>query len=616
MDSRESSHPEGDGSIPRQATLSLAAYEVPEFMVRRLDGHIHPALNATPGSGAVYTPSQQWVAESGENEPPNLDDIYHTCLQAQTALILKANGLCIKRKIPLLDLTTSHSWTDVEESVLAACKSLETLAEKDKAVSPGFTGKMKKAFRSLCSNAGAGSTLANLVPTDSYCSVLCGGLKIIFRALEQTGHYRQEVYNALEELPFILNDNAILLELHNKDEELHRRVASLYTAMYKLMEVIVGWFLKPSLVTGTRIFVNPSGFSDRLKDGLAGVKIAAQRFAARVAIMSTQEQRALAQQNYSIMYMQGQTSQQMTQKLEKLSHSHLIVLDKLSEFLETHAEAERDHRERRAQQAMTSRIEAPPTSVEDILEKYLYEPTLVHADCENVLKLRHIPGYHFDEDLVCTVKRHPRFLSWLTLNESSLLFVDTRSEIHPCSLEMPIVNAEVFESLLNFSNEHASAKDGTSTHFISVAFFCSQHKDFARDVNGSPTELVMSLLLQLLDQYRDFDSSDLGQIMGGLDPNNIDSILSVFGTLVAQLQSNVIMLLIADDLREFTQPPERQRGTMKVVDRLRRLHHRGQYAATLKFLFATSTRAGFFDELFTEDEILRIWAPLPGLYGE
>lgn len=164
----------------------------------------------------------------------------------------------MKRKIPCLDLTISHSWRDVEESVLDACKSLEMLSAEDKSISPGFTGKLQKAFGRLCSNAGAGTTLANLVPTGSYCSVLCGGLKIIFNALEQTGQYRQEVYNALEELSFILNDHAALLELHCRDEKLHRRIASLYTAIYQLMEVILSGFLKRAL-----------GRSSLLDDGTA-----------------------------------------------------------------------------------------------------------------------------------------------------------------------------------------------------------------------------------------------------------------------------------------------------------------------------------------------------------
>lgn len=181
---------------------------------------------------------------------------------------------------------------------------MEQLSSKDKTLSPGFTSKLKGRFRSLCTNAGAGTTLTNLVPTDSYCSVLCGGLKIVFKAIEETGEYREEVYNALEEIPFILGDN---------------------------------------------------------------------------------------------------------------------------------------------------------------------------------------------------------FLSWLTLDESSFLFLDTRSDDQTGSLEMLIVTAEIFRDILTFSGKQASTNKQASTSSIFLAFFCSQHKYYAGDLDAHPTELVMSILLQLPDQYRDFD---------------------------------------------------------------------------------------------------------------
>ncbi|RBR05569.1 hypothetical protein FVER53590_12917 [Fusarium verticillioides] len=188
-------------------------------------------------------------------------------------MITTANKLCVKKKLPSLNLAVAHSWTEVDQSVSDACEALEALSSEDKALKPGFTGKMKQAFRKLCDNAGSGVTIANLVPTDSYCSVLCGGLKIVFKALEATGHYREEICTALEEIPFILNDNTALVKLNNMDVELHRRVAAIYAAIYALLEVIAGWFLKPSFNTGTRILLNPTGFSGKLKERMDTVKL-------------------------------------------------------------------------------------------------------------------------------------------------------------------------------------------------------------------------------------------------------------------------------------------------------------------------------------------------------
>lgn len=328
--------------------------------------------------------------------------------------------------------------------------------------------------------------------------------------------------------------------------------------------------------------------------------------------MSAKEQRALTQQNHSIMYMQQQSSQRMRQEFGQLKHSNLIVLGLLSEFLDSQAKAEQERRELQAQQVILPQIAFPGIS-EDILERFLYEPNLVSTDSEKVLKSRHIPGYDLDEDLVSAIKSHPRFLSWLTLNESSLIFLDTRSENPACRLEMPIVSAEVYRDVLEFSNTDPCTKD-EPTNIICLAFFCSQHEDFAEDENGSPSELAMSLLLQLLDQHRDFDPCSLEPIFDQLDPRDTESICSALEALVSQLPANIIMIVMVDDLSPFAQPLERKIGTIRVIEQLRGVYRRGQYSATVKFLFANSMETEF-DEVFMRDEILRIWAPAFSCYS-
>lgn len=156
-----------------------------------------------------------------------------------------ANAYRKKTKQPLLDLTTSQNWTDVENSVQDACTGLEKLATKDKDMS-GSLGKLKRAFRSLCRNAGAGQTAATLIPNDSFgfTSVLCGSLKAVFTGLRTTGMYRQEVYRTLEDLPSRLKDLAAEVKLHDRDEEVHRRAAALYVASFNLLNHILHWFVK------------------------------------------------------------------------------------------------------------------------------------------------------------------------------------------------------------------------------------------------------------------------------------------------------------------------------------------------------------------------------------
>ncbi|RBA15764.1 hypothetical protein FPRO05_12371 [Fusarium proliferatum] len=585
------------------------AYEVPEYMVRELDGHIHPELMATPGSGVVYRGGPgSWLAEHSTAEEVNYDEVYATAVQAQQAMITTANKLCVKKKLPNVNFTVAHSWSEVDQSVSDACKALEALSSEDKALKPGFTGKMKQAFRKLCDNAGSGGTIANLVPTDSYCSILCGGLKIIFKGLEAAGHYREEICNALEEIPFILNDNTALVELNNMDEELHRRVAAIYAAIYALLEVIVGWFLKPSFNTGARILLNPTGFSGKLKERMDTVKLGVQRFTAHVNYLSAERQKALTQQNLSIMYRLDQQSEQMERGFERLETTRIMVLDKVEQFLYETWRAEFEQRQSLPQHQQTPRIETPILCVEDILDKWRYERDLVHQDCATVLRLQHIAGYDVDLELVSTIRFHPRFQSYLTLDTSSLLFVDTRSENPTRSLEMPIVADETFRSLHAFMEEQNEQAHGTTIHIICLSFFCSQHSNFARDQNASPMDLAMSLFLQLIDYYRDFDSEYLDLASYDVNPGDTDAILFVFGALVNHLPEDVVLYLMIDDLKAFAQPAPRKFEMILVMEKLLELHRQGKYNARLKFLFGNSARNIFSDGFFTEAETLHIWS--------
>ena len=231
-----------DGSM----SAALLDYDVAEYMTK-LDGKLHPALLARPGSGIIFDGvRKRWVLEADGTECKiPYDEIYKITFEARDQLIATVNTYRKKLKQPLLNLNSGHNWTDVNDCVQTACTGLETLAIKDKDMS-GSLGRVKKAFRGLCRNAGAGQTCTTLVPNDAFgfASVLCGGLKVVFQCLRTTELYRVEVYKILEELPQRLKDLAEDVSMYDQDEEIHRRAAALYAAAFKLLNHILHWFLK------------------------------------------------------------------------------------------------------------------------------------------------------------------------------------------------------------------------------------------------------------------------------------------------------------------------------------------------------------------------------------
>ncbi|KAJ4094429.1 hypothetical protein NW769_012093 [Fusarium oxysporum] len=82
----------------------------------------------------------------------------------------------------------------------------------------------------------------------------------------------------------------------------------------------------------------------------------------------------------------------------------------------------------------------------------------------------------------------------------------------------------------------------------------------------------MSLLLQLLDYYRDFDSEHLDLASNEVNPGDTDAIMFVFKALVNQLPEDVVLYLMIDDLKAFTQPASRKYEMIQVMEKLLELH--------------------------------------------
>ncbi|EAT81977.2 hypothetical protein SNOG_10583 [Parastagonospora nodorum SN15] len=119
---------------------------------------------------------------------------------------------------------------------------LEKLAVKDKDMS-GSLGKLRRVFRGLCRNAGVGQTAATLIPNDSFgfTSVLCGSLKAVFLGLQ--------------------------------------------------VEADVA-------VTGVKIFADPMGFTEKLREYQAELKMASQSFETRLSKLARDDGQQTVQLQY------------------------------------------------------------------------------------------------------------------------------------------------------------------------------------------------------------------------------------------------------------------------------------------------------------------------------
>ncbi|KAK0648087.1 hypothetical protein B0T16DRAFT_112574 [Cercophora newfieldiana] len=544
-------------------------------------------------------------------KPCNYDSVYQCCIPARDSLLAMANKYRRKLKLPPLDVATGHSWVEVEAELQLACSAVEVVANRDKQFS-GSVGKVRQAFRSFCQHAGAGQTFVSLVPSDAFgfSSILCGGLKVIFTGLHQTSLYREEVYRTLEDLPYILTDHSVPLNtsLCGSDEELHKRTALLYVAVFNLLEHLLGWFVKSTAVTRVKIFVDPAGFSEKLKEKTAEVRLRAQRWERRALRLSIKRQDdAMQLQCWSASALK--TILDRTEDLEDRA-LRSTVLERLDSILNAVVDAfgNEPTRAKLPNQRQRALPGTDSQEAEEILRRFLFEPNLVSGDCTAISKTasRDSPGRkQLNGTRVTSLQSNSRVRAWLTMDESSLLLVNGRSKPHPRS-ETSTVCARVVQRLAGLNQPPPAPGKDSSVIVVPLAFFCGQHRDWQRDPNGNPAELAMSLLLQLVDRHGASIPADLmKRCRAQTKPMDIASICSSLEAIISSLSRKVIVVLIVDGIKFFTHPPERRDQMRELVERLVAIY-RTPMAATLKFLFTSPTRSEFIEDLFQDGEILSL----------
>lgn len=105
--------------------------------------------------------------------------------------------------------------------------------------------------------------------------------------MHQTAVYREDRSKALEELTSLLCDALDLCGamVFRDNEELHRRRAGLLAAVFQALKQIL-LFVKNSLVTGIKLVIDPTGFTEKLKERMDMVKLKAQQFESQALKLS------------------------------------------------------------------------------------------------------------------------------------------------------------------------------------------------------------------------------------------------------------------------------------------------------------------------------------------
>lgn len=176
------------------------------------------------------------------------EDCYSASRLQHNKLLQTIDRYTERAKQAPLTLDVPHDWTGVEKSARAACDAMSNLLAEDQATT-GLRSKLRKGFETLCQHAGAGQTFVSLIPNDVFglSSLLCGALKMIFSAMQQSDTHRTEVSKTLAELPILICDHSAFCKGNEGDEQLHRRASELYASIFRLLGHIFNWYSKSTI---------------------------------------------------------------------------------------------------------------------------------------------------------------------------------------------------------------------------------------------------------------------------------------------------------------------------------------------------------------------------------
>lgn len=172
----------------------------------------------------------------------------------------------------------------------------EVLAEVDRVACQyrditGFWAKIRKGLRKFGDDHGAFDAWTELLPTQSlYCSVLCGGLKLVIRAAARLKDIRESICDALSEIPVLLSNTKLILGAFKKSKELHRCSSTLYVTTLAALEHIVTWYQVKATKKAIKSLFKQEAYERQLTEKVEAIKTASARFADAAKVCSYQKQ--------------------------------------------------------------------------------------------------------------------------------------------------------------------------------------------------------------------------------------------------------------------------------------------------------------------------------------
>ncbi|KAL8857272.1 MAG: hypothetical protein Q9178_006198 [Gyalolechia marmorata] len=514
-----------------------------EFMDNHLDADFHPSL---PNPNVRYDPA---VNEWRRREDISQDQIYHEALlerEAFRSAIKAFNGDDQQHSSP-----PESDWDAVLETARKAQVDADVNAIK------GMGGAIRSLTRRLGDAGPAFKAWLQILPTDSYGSVICGGFNVIIDAAIRHKDLCEKVFDALGNIPEVIAAAKFSFSEY-KSEALYKRVAKLYTVITETLNAILSFY--QARASGRHIRVARNALKALGKGSDYGREIEARIKNVKSSAYAVKEEaeRCL---HHRVGEIQA-TVEYQTLQLARVERIHQNVYADLLYRLKCYDLQWRESQFDLRNQLTDFQLAATPKppqrdgpSHRKICQLLSTSPKIAVQDMGEVLR----EAQRFPVNLQTQASQFmtsQKLQEWLTSPYSCALLV------HGSAGDDKISALSFVASLLVQSFQ--ACKDAVPLHF-----YCALHTDPYHDNLSGAVGMMQQLITQLLQiEQHDLDLEFVDRkFIQAIEYGDLGALCDLFEGLAQQLSQSTTIFLVVDGM-SFYETRERLEDTCHAMSKL------------------------------------------------
>ncbi|KAH8822019.1 hypothetical protein F5884DRAFT_769740 [Xylogone sp. PMI_703] len=508
-----------------------------------------------------------------------------------------------------LAIGSAHTWEEVLVEVNNASDNYESAS--------GSWGKIRKAFRRFGKNNKAFTAWSTLLPSESeYFSILCGGVKLIIGAAARLHELREDICDALAEIPILLMSTQRTLAVFRNSKDLHRCSSALYVATIAALHHIVMWYKETAYKKITKSIFKQSSYGEKLTSLLEAVRKQSKLFE-KSAELCLYETSVNTNQEVKSQRMESRTNQtilvgyldQSQKKIGMLEEELFIMRQVLVKFLSSNARIDFKTQDVRGPMLPLRRASSESKLIRDrseaqnaFLSAFGFESSVIRRDVESSLRgVWTLPRP--DQDRIVAIMQSPKLHRWIAETSSSALFINANCKGFR-KQQISFISAKLVDSIRppSLKSEHRPSS------VFALSFFCGEHQRLD-DPDWGVDGMMRSLVGQLLLSYPNFKLNVIEK-MHSMNYDSVEDLCRMFYMLISQLPPHIVVFCIIDSISFFEDNEvlceESELVMQELTDIIEKAQHRG---CTFKLLLTSQWNSRVLYKALPYQERDVVWMP-------